>query len=325
MSCTTSAADSATSAFSPLRVVPMTGSTQDDLRADLTGAKAGHWPHFSALHALGQSAGRGRSGNTWTTPATGALTVSVVLRPLVPVDALAWLPLLAGLAVHDALAPRIDPRRWRLSTKWPNDVVALPTAPAEDPAPAPPEVEGWGTSRKLAGVLAELVPLPGLPLPDGRPPTRDQAPAVVLGIGVNVRQSVEQASTSARASSSCPSPGPPLFAPWGWRPSPRRCARISVPDCASAWSSGRRSVEIRGPPVEGSPSSCARPAPPWASGLASRPPVAAWRAWPSTSTRAWSCAPRVGRSSCRPEMSGLCAVVPEPRVSWSESSTSACV
>lgn len=192
MSCTTSAADSATSVFSPLRVVPMTGSTQDDLRADLTGAKAGHWPHFSALHALGQSAGRGRSGNTWTTPATGALTVSVVLRPLVPVDALAWLPLLAGLAVHDALAPRIDPRRWRLSTKWPNDVVALPTAPAEDPAPAPPEVEGWGASRKLAGVLAELVPLPGLPLPDGRPPTRDQAPAVVLGIGVNVRQSVEQ-------------------------------------------------------------------------------------------------------------------------------------
>ncbi|MBO3725323.1 biotin--[acetyl-CoA-carboxylase] ligase [Actinomyces bowdenii] len=191
MTCATSTAGSDTSAFSPLRVVPMTGSTQDDLRAELTGAGAGHWPHFSALHALGQSAGRGRSGRAWTTPATGALTVSVVLRPLVPVEALAWLPLLAGLAVRDALAPRVDPLRWRLSTKWPNDVVALP-APGGERAPAPPEVEGWGTSRKLAGVLAELVPLPGLPLPEGLPSTRDQAPAVVLGIGVNVRQGVEQ-------------------------------------------------------------------------------------------------------------------------------------
>lgn len=193
MSCPTSTADSATSVFSPLRVVPMTGSTQDDLRAGLTGGRAEDWPHFSALHALGQSAGRGRSGNAWTTPATGALTVSVVLRPLVPVDSLAWLPLLAGLAVRDALEPRISPQRWRLSTKWPNDVIALP-APAQEPGevPAPPEVEGWGTSRKLAGVLAELVPLPGLPLPQGRPSTRDRAPAVVLGIGVNVRQSIEQ-------------------------------------------------------------------------------------------------------------------------------------
>ena len=99
------------SIFAPLRVVTMTGSTQDDLRADLTGSAAASWPHFSALHALGQSACRGRSGNTWTTPPTGALTVSVVLRPLVPADRLAWLPLLAGLAVRDALAPLVQ--AWR--------------------------------------------------------------------------------------------------------------------------------------------------------------------------------------------------------------------
>lgn len=122
------------SIFAPLRVVTMTGSTQDDLRADLTGSAAASWPHFSALHALGQSAGRGRSGNTWTTPPTGALTVSVVLRPLVPADRLAWLPLLAGLAVRDALAPLVDARDWQLRTKWPNDVIAVPAGPASAPA-----------------------------------------------------------------------------------------------------------------------------------------------------------------------------------------------
>lgn len=179
---------SSPSVFTPLRVVTMTGSTQDDLRADLTGSAAASWPHFSALHALGQSAGRGRSGNTWTTPPTGALTVSVVLRPLVPAARLAWLPLLAGLAVRDALAPLIDPQDWQLRTKWPNDVIAVPAGPASAPA----EVEGWGATRKVAGVLAELIALPGQAVPDDAPATRDQAAAVVLGIGVNVRQRPDQ-------------------------------------------------------------------------------------------------------------------------------------
>ena len=93
------------SPFSRLDTVLVTGSTQDDLRAALTGPERGAWPHLSALRALRQTAGRGRSGRTWVTPDDGgALLVSVVLRPLVPVDCLTWLPLLGGLAVRDALA-----------------------------------------------------------------------------------------------------------------------------------------------------------------------------------------------------------------------------
>mgnify|MGYP001672661585 CR=1 FL=1 len=87
------------SPFSRLDTVPVTGSTQDDLRAALTGPERASWPHLSALRALAQTAGRGRSGRAWVTPDDGgALLVSVVLRPLVPVERLAWLPLLAGLA-----------------------------------------------------------------------------------------------------------------------------------------------------------------------------------------------------------------------------------
>ncbi|MBM6978125.1 MAG: biotin--protein ligase, partial [Actinomyces succiniciruminis] len=92
----------ARSPFSRLVVVERTGSTNTDLRRALTGpdgaldpAAAAAWPHLSALRALTQTAGRGRADHTWTTPPTGALTASIVVRPLVPAASLAWLPLLA--------------------------------------------------------------------------------------------------------------------------------------------------------------------------------------------------------------------------------------
>ena len=176
--------------FSRLVTVPVTGSTQDDLRSALTGAEAGSWPHLSALRALRQTAGRGRSGRAWVTPDDGALLVSVVLRPLVPAERLAWLPLLAGLAVRDALAQLAEGLPWRLGTKWPNDVVAVP----EDPS-AVPAVPGWAGTRKIAGVLSELVtPEPSenraaqRPAPDEVPAGRDEAPMVILGVGVNIGQ-----------------------------------------------------------------------------------------------------------------------------------------
>ena len=178
------------SPFSRLDTVPVTGSTQDDLRAALTGPERASWPHLSALRALAQTAGRGRSGRAWVTPDDGgALLVSVVLRPLVPAQCLGWLPLLGGLAVRDALAPLVENLPWRVGTKWPNDVVALPDDPAAVPA-----VPGWDDTRKIAGVLSELVvpePAGGL-APDAVPSDRDQAPMVILGIGVNIGQAAEE-------------------------------------------------------------------------------------------------------------------------------------
>ena len=184
---------SGSSPFSRLDTVPVTGSTQDDLRGVLTGPEAGSWPHLSALRALRQTAGRGRSGRTWVTPDEGALLVSVVLRPLVPAEHLAWLPLLAGLAVRDALTSFVDDLPWQLGTKWPNDVVAVPEDPAVVAA-----VPGWAGTRKIAGVLSELVTAEppenradGRLAPDEVPAGRDEAPMVVLGIGVNIGQEVD--------------------------------------------------------------------------------------------------------------------------------------
>ena len=117
-----------------LVVVERTGSTNDDLRSALTGVDgrldpraAAAWPHISALWARRQDAGRGRAGRHWVTPPGSALTVSFVLRPLVPAAALAWLPLLAGLAVRDVVDAILVSARapWRARTKWPNDVVLV--------------------------------------------------------------------------------------------------------------------------------------------------------------------------------------------------------
>ena len=172
-----------------LVVVERTGSTNDDLRSALTGVDgrldlraAAAWPHISALWARRQDAGRGRAGRRWITPPGSALTVSFVLRPLVPAAALAWLPLLAGLAARDVVDAILISARapWRARTKWPNDVVLVPNERAGEgiaagastragtgggagtsAGPDPAEIPGWGRARKVAGVLAELIPTAG--------------------------------------------------------------------------------------------------------------------------------------------------------------------
>lgn len=186
-------------------VVPRTGSTNADLRACLSGpdglldpVSSRAWPHLSVLRAVEQTQGRGRAAHRWLTPPVGALTASVVLRPLVPAERLGWLPLLSGLAVCQALSPLVAGCGWALSLKWPNDVVALPGgagAEGQDRAPRPgrapqtaePEVPGWGQSRKLAGVLTELV-APRGGLSPQVPADRESAGGVVVGIGVNLGQ-----------------------------------------------------------------------------------------------------------------------------------------
>jgi BirA family transcriptional regulator, biotin operon repressor / biotin---[acetyl-CoA-carboxylase] ligase len=125
-----------------LSVVEATGSTNSDL-ADA--ARAGAEPGL-VLVAEEQLAGRGRLGRGWVAPARSALTFSVLLRPAVPVGQLGWLPLLAGLAVAEAVG-RIAELEVQL--KWPNDLLV-----------------GQG---KLGGVLAERV-----------------GASVVVGVGINV-------------------------------------------------------------------------------------------------------------------------------------------
>lgn len=106
-------------------------------------------PDYQVVVTLDQTAGRGRLGRTWTAPPGTALAVSVLL----PGPPSGWLPLLAGAAMAEALAPLVP---GGVALKWPNDILI--------------------GDKKVCGILAEVAA-------DGR---------VVLGAGVNLTMTAQQ-------------------------------------------------------------------------------------------------------------------------------------
>jgi BirA family transcriptional regulator, biotin operon repressor / biotin---[acetyl-CoA-carboxylase] ligase len=117
-------------------------------------------PHGTLVTASEQTAGRGRQGRSWVTPAGSAIAASLILRSF---DDL--LPLRAGLAAADLAGPRA-------LVKWPNDVL----------------LDG----RKVAGILAEARAPDWAVLGIGVNVTR--VPAEVADIAAALdREDVEQA------------------------------------------------------------------------------------------------------------------------------------
>ena len=126
-------------------------------RIDSTMTEAARWaeagaPHGALVTAHHQTAGRGRHGRTWQAAPGDSLLCTLVLRPALAPSRLGLVALAAGLAAAEA----VDGLGVAARIKWPNDV----------------RVRG----RKLAGVLAEA-----------RHPS--SGPVVLLGLGLNVRQS----------------------------------------------------------------------------------------------------------------------------------------
>jgi BirA family biotin operon repressor/biotin-[acetyl-CoA-carboxylase] ligase len=159
-----------------LRLVDRAGSTNTDLAAAVRDD-----PTLGAGVALlvteHQVDGRGRSGRSWQTPPAAALTFSLALRPAAPADTWGWLPLLVGVGVVRALRTvtgltgAAGAAGAAVSVKWPNDLVV--------DVPGAPEIEGWGTERKLGGILVELVTAPS-------------GPVAVVGVGLNVSQRADE-------------------------------------------------------------------------------------------------------------------------------------
>jgi BirA family biotin operon repressor/biotin-[acetyl-CoA-carboxylase] ligase len=98
------------------------------------------------ITAARQSAGRGRRGRSWESPA-GNLAASLLIRPTRPLAQWAQLSFAAAIATAD-VAAQLAPQA-RITVKWPNDVL--------------------GDSRKLAGILLETA-----------------GTALIIGIGVNL-------------------------------------------------------------------------------------------------------------------------------------------
>jgi BirA family biotin operon repressor/biotin-[acetyl-CoA-carboxylase] ligase len=159
---------------SPVVFFSTVGSTND-----IAAALAEHdAAEGTVVIADAQTAGRGRRGRTWFSPPGSGLYVSIVLMPgraaVAPLRATALLTLTAGLALAEAVAAATG---LAPDIKWPNDLLVR--------------------RRKLAGILAEATAT-------SRASSADAAPErlrVVLGFGINVRQSAYPPALTAHVTS----------------------------------------------------------------------------------------------------------------------------
>ncbi len=105
------------------------------------------------ITAQQQTAGRGRRGNAWVSPA-GNLYATLLLHDAAPAEHAPELSFVTALALHDAIGERAPVLRDELKLKWPNDLLCH--------------------GAKVAGILIESE-------------RADDALTIVVGIGVNCR------------------------------------------------------------------------------------------------------------------------------------------
>jgi BirA family biotin operon repressor/biotin-[acetyl-CoA-carboxylase] ligase len=122
-------------------------------------------PEGTVVVAQGQTAGRGRHGRIWASPAGEGLYLSLILEPPVSLDRLWQLSFLVAVAVAEAveIVSKVQPQ-----LKWPNDILL--------------------NGKKVAGILIES---PSIRESSGSKETARESGfsdrrLVVVGIGVNV-------------------------------------------------------------------------------------------------------------------------------------------
>jgi BirA family biotin operon repressor/biotin-[acetyl-CoA-carboxylase] ligase len=108
-------------------------------------------PHGAVVLAEEQTAGRGRAGRAWHSEKTAGIYVTVLLRPAISPLLAPIIPMLAGLAVRDAVLEETDIAP---DLRWPNDLLMA--------------------GKKFCGILTEMHAEP------------DRVHFLVIGIGVDV-------------------------------------------------------------------------------------------------------------------------------------------
>ncbi|MEM6332843.1 MAG: biotin--[acetyl-CoA-carboxylase] ligase [Planctomycetota bacterium] len=172
---------------------------------DAAAAEAAQWTRDHAepvvVSADIQTLGRGRRGRAWASPPGGAyfsLAWPAADEPRGPNIA----PLLAGLALREAVADSAGITPDRLQLKWPNDVLC--------------------DGRKLAGVLCESTFNGG---------AASAVRALVIGVGINV-------ATPAQALGPCRLPATSILEAGGTHADPAEIARRCVDALAARLAHG---------------------------------------------------------------------------------------
>lgn len=147
-----------------------TGSTNIDAKRY---AEEGE-PHGTTVVAEMQTAGRGRRGRLWQSPAGSAIYMTILLKPQFVPDKASMLTLVMALSVADAI---VEVTGLSAGIKWPNDIVV--------------------NKKKVCGILTEMnVEL-------------DYIQFVVIGVGINVNnnspeefpEEIRQTATSLKIES----------------------------------------------------------------------------------------------------------------------------
>ncbi|MDR3270381.1 MAG: biotin--[acetyl-CoA-carboxylase] ligase [Peptococcaceae bacterium] len=114
------------------------------------------YPEGTVVVAERQTAGRGRRGRRWYSPANKGIYLSIILRPKLPLKDIARISLVAAVAVAETLETELQlPAR----IKWPNDLFI--------------------GHKKIAGILAEAAT------------DMDSIEYIVVGIGLNFNHTLQ--------------------------------------------------------------------------------------------------------------------------------------
>jgi BirA family biotin operon repressor/biotin-[acetyl-CoA-carboxylase] ligase len=124
-------------------------------------------PEGSVFIAEQQTAGRGRGAHQWHSALGKGIYCSFILRPALPPSEVLVVSLAAGLAVQAA----IQNRRLPIDLKWPNDLLI--------------------GNRKFCGILTEMTA------------EATRVRYIVVGIGINVNQTVFPEELQQTATSLC--------------------------------------------------------------------------------------------------------------------------
>ena len=126
-----------------------TGSTNTDAKRL---AEEGE-PHGTTIVANMQTAGKGRRGRTWQSPAGANTYFTILLKPTFSPDKASMLTLVMALSVAEAIE---EITGLKADIKWPNDIVVH--------------------KKKVVGMLTEMSTTPEM----------DEIQYVVIGVGTNV-------------------------------------------------------------------------------------------------------------------------------------------
>ena len=110
-------------------------------------------PHGTLAVADRQTAGRGRRGRAWESPAGSSIYMSILLRPDIAPDRAPMLTLVMALSVAEGI---MDCEDVEVQIKWPNDIII--------------------NGKKLVGILTEMSA------------QVDYINHVTVGVGINVNQ-----------------------------------------------------------------------------------------------------------------------------------------